>query len=467
MIEDEEKGMLQALRTTVGQGRQARIDYMDLITSGNYDAARDVFYSRLHPANLTNLAQLARMAAWNDSRGDNYVKNALRSYDYAMTIMIGIIIFGVVLASALGYFISRSIITPLNSIIAFSNEIAAGNIFHKIEVTRDDEIGALEKSFSIMSGNLRGILNTVQVSADNVAASSEELKINTNQSSQAANSVATFATNVAQGAEAQLAIVSGAVDALEKFSTEIDQITANANIVDSTSAKTAEATEKGGQAVEMAVKQMSSIQNTVENLAKEITSLSMRSNEIGQIVETISGLAGQTNLLALNAAIEAARAGEQGRGFAVVAEEVRKLAEQSQEATKQISSLIDAIQNDTANAVQAMQAGTKEVETGSELVGNAGGAFKEIAGFIVQTSSQIKEITEFIHVMGKECRDILSGSHRIHSLSRDISEQIQNISAATEEQLASMHEITDFSQTLAGQAAELDGIANKFVIEVA
>ncbi|MCL2010400.1 MAG: methyl-accepting chemotaxis protein, partial [Synergistaceae bacterium] len=374
ITEDEDRAMLQELRAMIGAGRQARIDYMDKVKEGDYKTASEIFYGRLSPTNDNINRHLAKMSDWNDNMGRTYMEIADRSYRYAMTVMTGIIIFGVISAFALGYFISRSIVNPLNFLIAFSDEIAAGNIFRKIGVTRSDEIGKLEKSFGIMAENLREVLKTVQESANSVAASSEELSAGAVESTQVANSVATSATSVSQSAETQLSIAGGAVSALEKFTTEIEQVIASANIVGSTSGQTAQAADKGGKAVETAVKQMTSIQHTVESLAKEITSLSMRSNEIGQIVETISGLAGQTNLLALNAAIEAARAGEQGRGFAVVAEEVRKLAEQSQEATKQISSLIDAIQNDTANAVQAMQAGTKEVETGSELVGNAGGA---------------------------------------------------------------------------------------------
>jgi len=116
----------------------------------------------------------------------------------------------------------------------------------------------------------------------------------------------------------------------------------------------------GGQTIELAIAQMGKIETTVNSSAQVVSKLGERSKEIGQIVATISGIAGQTNLLALNAAIEAARAGEQARGFTVVAEEVRKLAEQSQEATKKIAVLIGEIQGDTDNAVVAMNNGTRE-----------------------------------------------------------------------------------------------------------
>lgn len=139
---------------------------------------------------------------------------------------------------------------------------------------------------------------------------------------------------------------------------------------------------------------MSQIDGTVTSSARVVAKLGERSKEIGQIVDTISGIAGQTNLLALNAAIEAARAGEQGRGFAEVADEVWKLAEQSQETAKKIETLIGDIQADTDTAVMAMNSGTLEVKTGAEVVNTAGAAFRGIAELINEVSSQVQGISQ-------------------------------------------------------------------------
>ena len=166
--------------------------------------------------------------------------------------------------------------------------------------------------------------------------------------------------------------------------------------------------------------------------------------------------------MALNAAIEAARAGEQGRGFAVVAEEVRKLAEQSEAATKQISALIGGIQGDTEQAVAAMDNGTREVKLGAEVVNAAGQAFNEIVGLVTQVSDQVKEVSDTIEQMAVGSQQIVGSVNKIDKLSKEAAGQAQNVSAATEEQSASMEEIASSSQSLAQLAIDLRDAVGKF-----
>ena len=181
-----------------------------------------------------------------------------------------------------------------------------------------------------------------------------------------------------------------------------------------------------------------------------------------EVVSFIKNIAGQTNLLGLNAAIEAARVGEQGRGFAVVAEEVRKLAEQSQEATKQISELIGGIQGDTEQAVAAMDNGTREVKLGAEVVNTAGQAFHEIVTLVEQVSDQVREVSSTIEQMAIGSQQIVESVNRIDHLSKEAAGQAQTVSAATEEQSASMEEIASSSQSLAQLALELRDAVGKF-----
>lgn len=328
----------------------------------------------------------------------------------------------------------------------------------------EDEIGQLANGFQKMRANLCEMVTIVSDQAEQLAAASEELTASVEQSALAANQVAMSITEVATGSEEQLSAVDEASAVVQQMSASIQQVSATTSEVAGQSVQAANKANEGNSSVSKAVYQMTQIEQTVNNSAKAVAELGERSKEIGQIIVTISGIAEQTNLLALNAAIEAARAGEQGRGFAVVAEEVRKLAEQSQAATKQISTLIGEIQEDTDQAVLSMSNGTREVTLGAEVVNAAGLAFEEIAGLVNHVSVQVKEISSTIEQMAIGSQQIVGSVNQIDSLSKKVTEETQTVSAATEEQSASMEEIASSSQSLATLAQNLQEAVSKFHI---
>ena len=360
---------------------------------------------------------------------------------------------------------ARRIAKPIQELEAAANRIAAGDLsIAKLEINSDDEIGRLGHSFEQMTHNLRTLIQKVHGATEQVAASSEELTASAEQSALAASQIATSITDVAAGANSQMEVASTTSAVVEQMSANISQIAANTNQVAVQSGQVADKAKDGDKAVEKAVAQMGQIEETVITSAQVVAKLGERSKEIGQIVDTISGIAGQTNLLALNAAIEAARAGEQGRGFAVVAEEVRKLAEQSQEAAKKIADLIGEIQSDTDKAVVAMNAGTREVKTGAEVVNAAGVAFREIAALVSHVSIQVKEISTSMQQLAVGSQQIVNSVDTIDGLSKKSSGESQSVSAAAEEQLASMEEIASSSQALAKLAQDLQAAVTSFRI---
>jgi len=387
------------------------------------------------------------------------------AFEKANQIMLGTIVLAFVIIGLSGWYITRIITSPLKAMVLVCEEFAAGDFRDKPrKVIRKDEIGQVADALANMRGSLRTLMSKINVTVEQVAASSEELTASADQSAQAANQVASSITDVAHGMEEQLAATDDASGVIQQMSASIQQIAANANEVAGQSTLAANKANEGNMSADKAVKQMAHIEQTVTASAGIVAKLGDRSKEIGQIVDTISAIAGQTNLLALNAAIEAARAGEQGRGFAVVAEEVRKLAEQSQEAAKQIATLISEIQSDTNKAVVAMGEGSQEVKLGAEIVNASGQAFHEIATLVAQVSGQVREISAAIEQMAAGSQQIVGSVKRIDELSKKASGEAQMVSAATEEQSASMEEIASASQSLANLAMELREAVSKFQV---
>ncbi|MDR3565278.1 MAG: methyl-accepting chemotaxis protein, partial [Negativicutes bacterium] len=330
------------------------------------------------------------------------------------------------------------------------------------KVHSEDEIGQLAGGFRQMRTNLRGLVTQVQSQADQVAAAAEELTASAQQSADAANQVAGSITEIAQGTDKQAAAANKITEVAEEMSASTEQITATAREVSGIAGSTSQEAEQGRRAVEEAIGQMTQIGQGSEAVQSAIAELAHGSQEISEIVTLIATIAGQTNLLALNAAIEAARAGEHGRGFAVVAEEVRKLAEQSNQAAQQIEALIRRNQTNMDQAVVATQAGTSGVKAGVTVVNTAGETFRKIAGSVIQLSTQIKDISESMEQMASASQTLVSSIQDVDKVSRENAAEAQMVSAATEEQSASMEEIASSSQGLAKLAGDLQAAVAKF-----
>lgn len=358
----------------------------------------------------------------------------------------------------------RTIAKPVVALVKELNDIAAGNLGNTENtiLQRNDEFGELYIALQKSKSGVRNLIQTVSMQAEQLSAASEELNASADQSAEVSNQVAVAIAEVASGAEKQVNAVNETSVVAEKMSIGIQQVARNSNLAAEKTDRATATAKEGGESVEQAVSQMAKIEQTVNNSARVVADLGERSKEIGQIIDTISGIAGQTNLLALNAAIEAARAGEQGRGFAVVAEEVRKLAEQSQDAAKQIAMLIGEIQGDTDKAVTAMNDGTREVAVGTKVVNAAGQAFGDIAALVTQVAGQVQEISAAIQQMESGSHKIVLSVKEIDELSKLAAGQAQTVSAATEEQSASMEEISSSSRGLAKMAQDLQEAIAKF-----
>jgi methyl-accepting chemotaxis protein len=378
--------------------------------------------------------------------------------------LIVFVIIEVLIAALIIYYVSRRIARPIEQLAGAAETVSTGNLTVGIDVNSRDEVGVLADAMREMVLSLSSLIRQIAHTSQQVAAAAEELTANAEQSAQANLQVSATIGDVAHGAEEQASSVDAAASIVEQISADIQQVAANSSAMSEMAEKTTSAVDHGDKAVDAAMKQMDNIEKSVSSSAQVVTKLGTRSKEIGQIVDAISGIAGQTNLLALNAAVEAARAGEQGRGFAVVAEEVRKLAEQSEEAAKQITSLISEIQTETDSAVAAMNDGAREVKVGAEMVKDAGHAFEDISAHTGAVSSQIKEIAAAVQHIASGSQRIVTSVRDIDRISKGAVEKTQIVSASTEEQTASMEEIAASSQALAKMAEELQGAISKFKV---
>ncbi len=400
----------------------------------------------------------------NVKGASNLSKEAADVYGTSKWLLTAVILLAVLICLAASTLLIRSIMGAIHELMRISKEVANGNLSDRSTLVSNDEFGMLGEAYNTVIKNTKTLIGNIQKTAEQVAASSEELTASADQSAEVTQQVAQSITEVATESDNQASGVGNMLEVMEKVSAELEK-TLQAVMISADKSKQAfEVARNGNGTIDNAITQMKNIEETVNKSAEVVAKLGQRSKEIGQIVDTISGIAGQTNLLALNAAIEAARAGEQGRGFAVVAEEVRKLAEQSQEAAKQIAELIAEIQGDTENAVVAMNSGTKEVQAGTAVVNTAGQAFEEILKMIDVISEQGKGIAQAMQALSGGAQEIQNATEVIDKASKNVAAEAQTVSAATQQQSASMEEIAASSRSLANLAQDLQEASNKFRI---
>jgi methyl-accepting chemotaxis protein len=407
---------------------------IDLASAGKDDEAYK--YAKLEGAPvrkrmveaLNKLDELKKTTAKETSESNTQLASS------ATTISTVVMIIGIISALGLGLFLSRAIGEPVKVLASQAEVIASGDLTVHVEQKSQDEIGQLAGAFKRMVDGLRDTIGAVGEASSAVASASSEISSSTEE--------------MAAGAQEQTSQAGEVASAVEEMTKTIVENSKNASGTADTAKQAKQAAEQGGEVVEETVRGMKRIADVVNRSAETVKALGKSSNQIGEIIGVIDDIADQTNLLALNAAIEAARAGEQGRGFAVVADEVRKLAERTTKATKEIAGMIKAIQADTAGAVSSMAEGTEQVDEGIKLADKAGVSLKEIV-----TVSQ--KVTDMVS-------QIAAASEEQSSASEQISKNVEAISSVTNETASGIQQIARASEDLNRLTENLQGLIARF-----
>lgn len=392
------------------------------------------------------------------------------SYIYQSSLSLGrqillVAIIVLVLAIALSFAISNSISRPLAKLVDLMHKAKQGDFTETVQDKSNDEIGQVIANFDDMMINIKGLIEKVKTSVKSVLDGAEKISASSEQTYRSSEQIAMTLQEVARGSSEQAQEVSQSVNYMNELSGGINKVTDGLGQISTLISGAEHTSTQAITTVRTLNDKAEQTKLASQKIVEEINSLNNDMKEIRKIVKVIVGIAEQTNLLSLNAAIEAARAGEAGRGFAVVAEEVKKLADQSKDASIMINKIINTIYNKTEHAVS-------EAISSSDIIQEQVGAVKQTDTAFNMITSSMKEIMDYMRNLEESVGSMLtlrektlSSMENISAVSEEAAATSQEISASTEEQMASAEVLTNLSKEMNDLAKDLENAVSLFVIE--
>ena len=389
----------------------------------------------------------------------NTIDKTLKEFTVKQILMT---IVATLLLAAIIIFISSKAVNPLIKLQDGINKISEGDLTVKFDEKGQGEVSFIQKSMNKMASNLLNLTMNIKNSAKTTAEASEQLNSSFIEISKAVEETTSSTINVASIINEQAQLISETNNQIHTIEEGIETIKGSVDDTSNLINKVVDKSHNGMDLIVNTMEQIKNIKDSSEKAGEIIKILEKSSNEITGITGSIEDIASQTNLLALNASIEAARAGEAGRGFAVVADEVRKLAEQSNESVKIINELIMENQKNTKLAVDAMEKGLQSVLKGEEVAQSAGVAFKTISDLIDDTKNNINIILSKSENLS-ENKDLISDTIlKLNNISETIINETNSTAATTQEQSASIQEVSAFATTLSNMSENLVRDIEKF-----
>ena len=433
---DQERELLKQVKANVNTYLTIVGQMIALVDKDQQQDAIDLLNNRLAPQGGILTKSLEDMITFNQNGVEAATDAAAQVYTRAQWIVGLIITVALVATLLLAWLLTRSITAPLGQALSVARTIAAGDLSQPVVVQGHDKPAQLLTALATMQAQLQTTIRGISESAQQLASAAEEMSSVMEQST--------------RGLQAQNDEIEQAATAVTEMSAAVDEVAGNAV----SSAEASQASDEDSKHGHYQISEtISSIQNLVDEVlgaSNKAEGLAMQAQDISKVLEVIRGIAGQTNLLALNAAIEAARAGEAGRGFAVVADEVRSLAQRTQDSTEEIEQMIAGIQQGTQDTVSALNSSAEHAGQTLQRANNAGSALEKITAAISQISQRNLVIA--------------SAAEQQALVAREVDRSLVNIRDLSTQTAAGATQTSAASQELSRLAVDLNGLVTRFVL---